>query len=206
MLKAIVLFSLILVVIIPNGIAVAAQDEPIAISEAPDPALCTLDPRTIEALAQLIDQGPVTQTPAPLELSDPFEMPPGYSLFEDERTEVVKDLRRAVACFNTGDPLKVFATYTDRYVLALIDRLGGLTPAVQNQLQTVVSVPADRRIEILSFGESVLLEDGRVAIIVLGDDPTDTDPPARRLFLLEEVKPGRWLIDDVFDIDDRAGN
>ncbi len=206
MLKALPLIVLMLMTFLASNAAVFAQDDVIAIGDAPDPALCTLDPRTIESLEQLLAQASDDPTPTPFALADPFEMPTGYSLFEDERAEVVKDLRRAVSCFNTGDPLKVFATYTDRYVLALLDRLGGLTPAVQNQLQTVVPVPADRQITVLSIGESVLLEDGRVAIIVLGDDLSDSDPPARRLFLLDEVKPGRWLIDDVYDIEDLTGN
>ena len=204
--KAFPLFLLLFLAIASLGRDVAAQDDVVAIGEAPDPALCTLDPRTVETIEQLIAESGDLPTPTPIVLSDPFEMPTGYSLFEDERAEVTKDLRRAVACFNTGDPLKVFATYTDRYVLALVDRLGGLTPEVQDRLQTVVPVPADRQITILSIGESVLLEDGRVAIVVLGDDLSDNEPPARRLFLLEEVKPGRWLIDDVYDIEDLTGN
>ena len=55
-------------------------------------------------------------------------------------------------------------------------------------------------LQILGFGDAVRLSDDRVAILVTGDDPTDTDPPEQRLFLMAEVRPGRFLIDEVIAI------
>jgi hypothetical protein len=129
-----------------------------------------------------------------------FEMPEGLPLLDAEREEVEKDLRRAFGCFNTGDPLQVFSTYTDRYVQILIARLGGMTDEVVAFLSNPQPLEPNEYIRLLEFGEAVLLEDERVVIRVVGDDPTDTQPPSSRIIYLEEVLSGRWLIDDVIEL------
>lgn len=182
-------------------IPVSAQDDVLQVSVAPEPELCTLEPRTLEELEALVSTDILADQPDPTPFPEPFEMPEGFSLFEDEQSEVEKDLIRAVSCFNTGDPLRVFATYTDRYVATLLGELGGLTDQVRAGLTTIRPVEPNQYVTILSFGESVLLDDGRVAVVVFGDDLSNDDPPGPRLFLLDEVLPGRWLIDEVVDIE-----
>jgi hypothetical protein len=188
------------------AVDIKAQDSPLESGVAPDPALCTLSPRTIEEIQTLMDKPDLEPLVTPTVNPGTFKMPGGFDLFEDERNEVVKDLKRAVACVNTGNPLKVFSAYTDRYVVELVNRLGGLTPDVVQRLQSVLTIAPEDRTVILSVGDAVLLDDNRVAIVVLGDDPTDNDPPSRRLFYLTEVKPGRWLIDEVVNIQDDTTN
>jgi len=201
MLRILAVTAFFLSLLMASTVAMAAQDDAVAEIEPPDPALCTLQPRTIEELQQLVaSRGPEPQA-SPTPLPDPFEMPEGFSLFEDERAEVEKDLLRAVSCFNTGDPLKVFATYTDAYVLKLIDQLGGLDEEVEAVLSTVRPLEPKEYIVILSIEDPVLINDGRVVVVVSGDDPADDNPPGPRLFYLEEVLPGRWLIDDVIEVE-----
>jgi hypothetical protein len=179
----------------------AAQDDVVVEADAPDPALCTLDPRTIEEIRQLVAAGTPVPSVSPTPLPDPFVMPDGLALSEEERAEVEKDLLRAISCFNTGDPLKVFAVYTDDYIVELVGRLGGLTEETELVLTTVRPMEPSDYLLILSIPDAVLLDDGRVLVVATGDDPTDDSPPGPRAFYLEEVLPGRWLIDEFFEVE-----
>ena len=100
-----------------------------------------------------------------------------------------------------GFPLKIFAVYTDAYVVELINRLGGLTQDVEAVLATVQPLEPPEYIVVLAFVDAVLLDDGRVVAVVSGDDPSDDTPPGPRVFYLEEVLPGRWLIDEFFEVE-----
>ncbi|MGE3798917.1 MAG: hypothetical protein AB7G88_13880 [Thermomicrobiales bacterium] len=190
---AIVMLSASLV----NVASVFAQETPVT----PDPELCTLEPRTIEDIESLTETSArLPDSPTPTPVPAPFEMPDGFSLLEDERTEIEKDLIRAIACVNTGDPLKVFATYSDRYVVELVERLGGMTDQVIAGLLTVRELTEAQRLQIISFDASILLHDGRALVIVTGDNPADNVPAGPRAFYLEESLPGRWLVDEIVEI------
>ena len=62
----------------------------------------------------------------------------------------------------------------------------------------------DQYLQIFSFGDAARLGDGRVAIVVTGDDPADGASPEPRLFVMAEVRPGRFLIDEVVPIEASA--
>jgi len=175
----------------------AAQELPIA----PDPALCTLDPRTIEEIEDLVDAAASqTDEPSPTSVAIPFEMPDGFSLVEEERSEIEKDLLRAIACINTGSPLQVFSTYSDRYVVQLVEQLGGMTDEVISGLLTVRELSEEQWLQVISFDDAILLHDGRALVIVTGDNPSDEQPAGPRAFYLQEVVPGRWLVDEIVEI------
>lgn len=190
------LIAMVVMLLLAAGGA-SAQELPLA----PDPELCTLEPKRIEEIEALVEAASgQTGTPAPTEVPDPFVMPEGFSLLEDERIEIEKDLIRAIACVNTGDPLKVFATYTDRYVVELVERLGGLSDEVIAGLLTVRAIDEQAWLEILSIDDLILLNDGRALVIVTGENPVDDQPAGPRAFYLEEVQSGRWLVDDVVEV------
>ncbi len=177
----------------------AAAQEATPTVDAPDPALCTLRPLTVDDLQRIQDAGfPPIETPTPV--SDPFVMPPGEDLFTHELKEVQKDLRRAIACVNTGEPLKALAAYTDRWIANFLQEQGGLDDELIAGLQVDRELQPETYLRILQFGDAVRLEDGRVAIVVLGSDPSKGDSPSQRLFLMAEVRPGRFLIDEVIPI------
>lgn len=199
--KRLLTIVLLISVMLGAGSAVAVAQEEVPEGEAPPPELCTLTPRTIDELEQLLEEaGPQAATPVASPVAETFEMPSGFELFDDERAEVEKDLRRAIGCFNTGDPLQVFSTYTDRYVQELLIRLGGMTDSVRAFLLTPRPLDPDDYIRLLEFRDAVLLDDGRVVIEVVGDNPADNLPPAPRIFYLEEVLSGRWLVDEVIEL------
>jgi hypothetical protein len=177
---------------------VAAQDATPTV-DAPDPALCTLNPLTPDDLQRIQDSDlPPIETPTPV--SDPFVMPAGDELFTHDQEEVQKDLRRAIACVNTGEPLKALAAYTERWIANFLTQQGGIDDDLIAGLQVDRDLQPENYLQILSFGDAVRLPDDRIAIVVTGDDPADADPPEARLFLMAEVRPGRFLIDEVIPI------
>lgn len=174
---------------------VTAQDATPA-ADSPDPSLCTLKPLTPGDLQRIQDAGlPPIETPTPQ--SGAFVMPAGEELFTSDREEVQKDLRRAIACVNTGEPLKALAAYTDRWISDFLVGQGGLDDDLIAGLQVDRDLQPDQYLQILGFGDAVRLPDGRVAILVTGNDPSTGAPAAERLFIMDEVKPGRYLIDEV---------
>lgn len=180
------------------ALPVGAQDATPTV-DAPDPSLCTLNPLTPGDLQRIADEDlPVIETPTPVD--DPFVMPAGEDLFSHDREEVEKDLRRAIACVNTGEPLKALAAYTDRWIANFLTGQGGLDDDLITGLQVDRDLEPPTYLQILGFGAAVRLGDDRVAIVVTGDDPSDTDPAQNRLFLMAEVRPGRFLIDEVIAI------
>ncbi len=177
--------------------AVAQDATPTA--DVPDPALCTLNPLTPDDLQRIQDEAlPPIETPTPV--ADPFVMPAGEELFTHDQEEVQKDLSRAIACVNTGEPLKALAAYTDRWISNFLIEQGGLDDDLIAGLQVDRDLQPENYLQILSFGDAVRLSDDRIAILVTGDDPADTDPPEQRLFLMTEVRPGRFLIDEVIPV------
>jgi hypothetical protein len=177
---------------------VAAQDATPTV-DAPDPALCTLNPLTPDDLQRIQYAGlPPIETPTPV--ADPFVMPAGDELFTHDQEEVQKDLRRAIACVNTGEPLKALAAYTERWIANFLTEQGGIDDDLIAGLQVDRDLQPENYLQILSFGDAVRLPDDRIAIVVTGDDPADADPPEARLFLMAEVRPGRFLIDEVIPI------
>lgn len=191
----IVVVVIVIVLLLPGS--ASAQQLPVA----PDPALCTLDPRTIEEIQNLVDaDASRSDEPTPTPVAVPFEMPDGFSLVEEERAEIEKDLLRAIACINTGNPLQVFSTYSDRYVVQLVRQLGGMTDQVVSGLLTVRELTEQQRLQVISFDEALLLFDGRALVVVTGDNPADDQPPGPRAFFLAEVLPGRWLVDEIVEI------
>ncbi len=178
-------------------VQIAAQELPVA----PDPALCTLDARSIEEIETLVDAASAQpEEPTPTAVPSPFVLPDGFSLVEEERAEIEKDVLRAIACVNTGDPLKVFSSYSDRYVVDLVQQLGGMSDQVISGLLTVRELTEDQRLQVISFDDAILLHDGRALVIVTGDNPADDQPAGPRAFYLVEAQPGRWLVDEIVEI------
>jgi hypothetical protein len=101
-------------------------------------------------------------------------------------------LREAVACINTGDILKIVAFYSDDLVRRLLINV----PLEQIEQQgTPVPLTQDQMTELLAISGMVVLPDGRVAVVVTGDDHTNPAPASNTLFYFVKVGD-RWLIDD----------
>jgi hypothetical protein len=152
-----------------------------------DPSECTVAARTIPELETIL------ATPAAaMPEASPTAMPAGTPLDATTTAEVQTALREAVACINTGDILKIIQFYSDDLTRRL---LGGI-PIEQIEQQATPAAPTEAQMtELIAISGMVMLPDGRVAVVVTGDDHSNPAPPSDTLFYWVNVG-GRWLIDD----------
>jgi hypothetical protein len=167
-----------------------ATPSPGGIFGFPDPSECTVAARTVAELEAILAT-PAAGTPeaTPTELA---EMPQGVPADATTVAEVQATLREAIACINTGDDLNILQFYSDD----LIRRL--LAGAQLDQLEgqgTPVPLTQEQMTELIAISGMVMLEDGRVAVVVTGDDHTNPAPATDTLFVFVKVGD-RWLIDD----------
>ena len=176
--------------IVLGATASAAQDaSPPAGMEFPDPAECTVEPRSVDELRALIQQA---ATPA-AQVSPAQAAPPsGEPADEETAAEINATWREFLACINANDFPRIFAFISDEKLRrdfaadlaggATVDVLVGFfaaTPTPHEPAELALFVPlTDMRI----------LSDGRVAAIGQGEV----------LIFVQEGE--RWLIDDQFTL------
>ncbi len=101
-----------------------------------------------------------------------------------------------VACLNTGSTLLTMGAYTDEALGRIIGGAGEVSQELYDSLATPEAVAENQRTIIMEFQDMVMLPDGRVTAIVVGDNlADDTEPAGPTLFYLKEVD-GHWYIDD----------
>ena len=119
-------FSIVLLTVLTAMLVLPASAQDATPTAAtPDPALCTLNPLTPDDLQRIA--GTVsTPVPTSTPITGNMVLPDATELFTSEREEVEKDIRRAIACVNTGEPLKALAAYTDAWIGSFLISQGGL--------------------------------------------------------------------------------
>jgi hypothetical protein len=199
-----------LAVLVLAGIALAvpvvtrAQEATPAGTVVPAPEECTVAPLTRDQLIAILAT-PAAPAPAPASPT-PFVMPAGEPVDAATATAVQATIHEFIACLNARDYWRAYALYTDDF---LRESLAGVTAAdltqeAYDQLATPTPLAPEERAAIVEYREIVALPDGRVAVLVVGDDPTNPRPPAPALVYLIEVE-GRWLIDGVVSSQEIAG-
>lgn len=100
-----------------------------------------------------------------------------------------------VACGDTGEPLRVLALYTDRYLGELHYRSGQVTAGQYATLGRPDPAAPDERTRLLSVSEVEVLADGRV----LGEATIRyaVIPEPKRFLVTVARVDGGWRIDDV---------
>lgn len=168
--------------------------------DVPAPEECTVPPRSLEDL-QALAATPVAAAAVASPAATPGAVDPATE------AAVRAAIRELIACSNAGDFWRVLAVYSDRYVRDYVAQLveaitgqpGQITAEIYNQFARTRPLPPAARIVILSFGQPEYLPDGRIAVVVIGDDPLDREPAGPTRFIL--VKQGdRWLIDGFEDV------
>jgi hypothetical protein len=176
-----------------TGAATAQDATPIS----PAPELCTLTPPTYEQLSAYA-ASPVAEASAPVEATPGAELtlPEGTPLDDATRDAVEQSMIINVACLNTGSTLLTMAAYSQAALERLIGGSGPVSQELYDSLATPEAIAEEARTVIFEFQDMVLLDDGRVAAIIVGDDQADeTAPAGPTLFYLAE-KDGHWYIDD----------
>jgi hypothetical protein len=176
---------------------VAAQD---ATPISPDPSLCTLTPPTYEEIS-MYAASPAAEVASP-EATPSIELPAGDPVDDATRDAVEQSMIINVACLNTGNTLLTMAAYTDEALGTIIGGAGPVSQELYDSLATPEAIAEDQRTVIIEFQDMVLLPDGRVAAIIVGDNEADTSSGAGpTLFYLKEVD-GHWYIDDYTNPED----
>jgi len=184
------LLALLLVATSP----VAAQEtgEPIV----PDPELCTLEPTTRDRIDAIIAMDLVAATPlADAGFGTPVALPEGAPVSPELQTEIEEAMTINVACLNTGDVLTQMSIYSDMGVRRLLgESAQPITDDEFAQISTPTALEPDQMTAIYDFSDAIDLGDGRVAIVIVGDDMSQPDPASPTLFVLVQ-QDGHWVVD-----------
>jgi hypothetical protein len=126
-------------------------------------------------------------------------LPEGTPLDDATREAVEQSMIINVACINTGSTLLTMAAYSEEALARLVAGAGPVSQELYESLGTIEAIAEEDRTVIYEFQDMVMLEDGRVAAIIIGDDQADDSAPAGpTLFYLVE-KDGHWYIDDFIN-------
>jgi hypothetical protein len=161
----------------------------VSASEVVSPEECTVRPITENDLVAIVENGtPTAAVTATVEATG--------ELVDDETAEVITKLvRQSIACTNANDPMRAFALFTDRYLLARFggdyqDDLGHLLAALTREPD--VASETDR-LSLDSVATLTALADGRMSAIVTTSNSSATFVDTLIFAQVEDV----WLIDDV---------
>jgi hypothetical protein len=160
-----------------------------AAQSTPATTACGVAPRSLDELAALAALPVPSATPS-------VSLTIGEPLTVDQFTQIETTVRRFIDCSNAGEPLRVYALYSDRYLQQLLtlerptidqsryDALATPMAAQPRDVATLIDIKGGRR-----------LADGR-----LGADVTISYPsvPTPKTFVFTFVATDRGLlIDDI---------
>lgn len=186
-----ILAALTIVGLLISGSATAQDATPIA----PAPELCTLSAPTFEDVAR-IAASPAPETVVEAVGTPTIDLPAGEPVDDATREAVEQSMIVNVACLNTGSYLLAMAVYSDDGLGRIIGGSGAIDQAIYDSLATPEAISEDQRTIIIEFQDMVLLPDGRVAAVIIGDNQADdSEPASATLFYLVE-QDGHWYIDD----------
>lgn len=179
--------------------ASAAQDAtPLPFPSAPDPSECRVAPRPLDDVASVVGTPTFDQTSDTVGTPAPFDPPGGSAVDEATAAAVRATLRELFACTNAGDFLRVFALFTDDFLRSFFvgtpfsDEVAAFIGASPQPL------PDEERRVIVRLGEPRLLDDGRVGVPIVLDEPADPRSEESDYAILELVE-GRWLVDEIHE-------
>ncbi|MBX3071685.1 MAG: hypothetical protein KF883_14360 [Thermomicrobiales bacterium] len=195
------LFGLLAMVALGSPMVSAAQD---ADGIVPDPDLCTLEPTSRERLDAVIAMTIVPATPfADAGFGTPVSMPDiGAPVTPEVQAAIEEAMIENVACINTGNALLQMSIYSDMGLSRLLgEGITSITDAQFDSLATPAALTPEQFSVLHEFGEAVDLGDGRVAIVIVGDDMSEPDPASPTLFVLVEQN-GHWVVDSFETTED----
>jgi len=195
------LVSLAVVLVLAFGVALPAaltatradaQSAAPTLPAAPDPALCTVEPRSIDEYQ--VDTG--TPVPPPVSFTIAAGRPADQATIDAVTTTMVE----AAACINSGDLKRLDRLYTDVFFNGTVDQGYYDFLAAEHD-----PAPTDQRYAIFAIALVQVLDDGRVAAIV----QFQTRGAGGADLMLFAEQGGRYLIDKwvdgPFDIEPNFG-
>jgi hypothetical protein len=193
----------------------ARQATPPPDAVAPGPEECRVPPRSPEAIMAVFATpaaepgAAATDVPAPGEqraVASEDEFPTGEPADAETAASVEAVVREFTACLNAREVFRLFSLISDDLVRVLASD-GGMPPP-EAEMATAAAVrptpvsEGDRQL-ILAIRDARVFPDGRVGVVVVGDNLNDEQDPIPTLVVLVQTPEG-WLIDAVITVDPEA--
>jgi hypothetical protein len=191
-------FALASAVFVSCGtLRVTAQEVPA--QRSPDPAACTIEPRTLEEIGALWDGTPVTEWE---QARESVTIPIGSDVSDTAtRDAVTATIEGVFACLNASDMDRAFAYMTDE---AIVANFGWAVQGIalnEDWVTQMEPMPAEMRMTILALGPIMRLPDGRVGALVTFHDPsTEAEMKIAALYLVLVLQGPIWQIAEVYPI------
>jgi hypothetical protein len=163
---------------------------------------CRVEPRSSEEVLALLGLGAEPGgTPAVGADRTPVPAPPWPAAGGEVVEAATATIREWLACINADDNLRIAALMTDAAIVRFFG--GTLDPdeAIEGARTNLAGTPTPRaegqhvRLEVVS--DVSQLDDGRVAALVLINEPALPPHGQETLLVILAEGDGRWLIDDI---------
>jgi hypothetical protein len=188
-------------------LAARAQDatparESVTVPMTPDPAMCQVQPLTVDELLERMGAAPLPATPGSMGAggtpppAPPFTLPAGEPADAETVADLTATMVGTLACQSTGNWLAVFTFYTDDFLRRLRDDVIITEQDIAGWREATPEPMAPEEYTMfLGVREARVLPDGRVGALVDADfkaeEGLETD------FVYFARHDGRWLIDEV---------
>jgi hypothetical protein len=181
--------------------SVMARQASPAAGEVIDPVECQIAALSDEFFQQLAATPESDASPAPEVAGSPapFSVPEGDPAGEAEVEAVTLTVRELVACLNAADYRRVYALYTEEYLLRTFGGQG-----IDVLQATPEPAPASGQHALIGIDDVITLEDGRLAARVELSSAPEA-PPVTTYLVFAQVGD-RWLIDEETVLEHAAGD
>lgn len=180
----------------PAGAQPDASPEP-TFPVTPDPAACTVEPRSTESLAALLGTPVAGDAPAgSAQLPEPIvaSVPVGQPADEKVTEDVIVTVAEFYACFNAGDSRRAFALASDAFLQRYVENNALTADEIAALIAEPEPVPVEVQATILAVTDVTVLPDGRVgAFVVTTSEWRGLDTG----YLLFVQQGERWLLDEA---------
>jgi hypothetical protein len=173
-----------------RGVAAQEASPPADAFVTPDPASCTVAPRTVEELRAYLAM-PAASTPAAAGTAAPAGEPADAETAA-AATAVIDEF---YACINANAFLRSYGLYTDAFLQSSIAGQD-LNPDALALFATPIAPQAEDERVSIAIGDVTVLADGRVSVAVVSRTPLGDNTESTTTYILAE-QDDRWLIDGM---------
>ena len=168
--------------------------------EAIDPGECRIEPIPAERLSALWfpeSATPGLATPAAEPALTSVPVPLGEPADPGTVAEITATVRELLACQNRAENGRFFAFFTDTMLRQFGPFPGETREDIAAMLAPFEPIPVEEQVRLLAVTDVSVMADGRVAALVVSDDPPIPPEGPETGLVLFVAEGGRWLIDGV---------
>src|SRR5215207_6977790 len=189
---------------------VAAQADPLATPAAGNaagqgqevlPEMCQVAPRPVEEVFALLGMAEGEDAATPVVARTPVPAPPWVAADEETVAAATATTQEWLACINADDNFRIAALMTDGALVRFFG--GGLAAdeAIEGARANLAGTPVPRteeeHVRLMAVSDVSRLDDGRVAALVLINEPVLPPSGQETLLVIFEQADDRLLIDDI---------